>query len=297
MKKIRAITGPMRLPFLLLTPSCVVLGAGVSYWKIHQIDIPLFVLILLGAVCAHISVNAFNEYFDWKSGLDHKTLKTPFSGGSGTLPDDPSAVPYALVTAWVSFFVTLGLGIYFVWLKGWLLIPLGIAGMLSLILYTIWFTKNPFLCLITPGLGFGIFMVMGTEFVLSGMYSWAGFFASLTPFFLVNDLLLLNQFPDVEPDRSTGRRHIPVMYGIRTASIIYGIFLVLSYFSIITGVLFGFLPWASLIGLLTLPLGLKAFLGAYRYGDNVKRLLPYMGMNVIINLATPALVGVGLFIS
>ncbi len=40
-------------------------------------------LALLGAFLAHISVNTLNEYFDFKSGLDLETIKTPFSGGSG----------------------------------------------------------------------------------------------------------------------------------------------------------------------------------------------------------------------
>lgn len=42
-------------------------------------------------------------------------------------------------------------------------------------------------------------MVMGTHFALTGEYSATAGLASLVPFFLVSDLLLLNQFPDVEP--------------------------------------------------------------------------------------------------
>ena len=47
-------------------------------------------LVLIGAVSAHISVNTFNEYFDFLSGLDAKTVKTPFSGGSGALVENPN---------------------------------------------------------------------------------------------------------------------------------------------------------------------------------------------------------------
>ncbi len=297
MKVMKSILGPMRVPFLLLTPSCVTLGAGVSYWHTGKLDWVLFIFVLIGAICAHISVNAFNEYYDWKSGLDFKTLKTPFSGGSGTLPENPSSARYAITTAWISFIITLSLGVYFVWLRGLMLLPIGIAGLLSLILYTIWFTKNPILCLISPGLGFGIFMVMGTEFVLSGSYSWTGFIASLVPFFLVSDLLLLNQFPDVEPDRSVGRRHILIIYGFRAGSIIYGIFLGFAYLTIIIGVIFKYLPVASLLGYITIPLAIKAFMGAYRYEDDIKGLMPSMGMNVLVNLLTPVLTAVGFFIS
>ena len=75
---------------------------------------------------------------------------------------------------------------------------LGLAGLLLVFGYTIWFTRDPYLCLIAPGLGFGPFMVMGTHFVLTGNYAWTAFIASLIPFFLVSNLLLLNQFPDVD---------------------------------------------------------------------------------------------------
>jgi len=297
MQKIKAIFGPMRIPFLLLTPSCVFLGAGVSYWRMKSIEIPLALLILLGALSAHVSVNAFNEYFDWKSGLDKRTTRTPFSGGSGTLPENPGLAPYALAIAWISFSITLALGIYFVWLRGWMILPIGIGGLLFLILYTIWFTKNPLLCLVSPGLGFGTFMVMGTDFVLSGDYSWSSFIASLIPFFLVSDLLLLNQFPDIEPDQEVGRKHIPIIYGVETSSIIYGVFLLFAYLAVIAGVILNMLPRASLLGIITVPLAFMAFLGAYKHGNDIKKLIPFMGMNVLVNLFTPALVGLGLFLA
>jgi 1,4-dihydroxy-2-naphthoate octaprenyltransferase len=36
----------------------------------------LFIIILIGALSAHISVNMLNEYYDFKSGLDLKINKT-----------------------------------------------------------------------------------------------------------------------------------------------------------------------------------------------------------------------------
>jgi len=63
---------------------------GVSTVVANQIsvDLPLLLLILLGAVLAHVSVNTLNEYYDFKSGLDLTTTKTRFSGGSGALPEN-----------------------------------------------------------------------------------------------------------------------------------------------------------------------------------------------------------------
>ena len=188
------------------------------------------------------------------------------------------------------------IGAYFLHVRGLLLLPLGILGLLVIFAYTPWFTRNPFLSLIAPGLGFGPLMVMGTAFALTGTYSWAASFASLVPFFLVSDLLLLNQFPDVEADQRVGRRHFPIVVGKQASSYIYGVFLLLAYLSIVLGVCYGYLPRFSLLGLITLVLAVPAFVGARKYATDTGKLIPYMGLNVILNIATPVLVAAGLFI-
>jgi len=150
--------------------------------------------------------------------------------------------------------------------------------------------------LVAPGLGFGPLMVMGTHFVLTGEYSWTAFIASLVPFFLVNDLLLLNQFPDADADQSVGRRHFPIIIGRPASSLIYGAFLALAFLSIVLGVTLGQLPRAGLIGLLALAIAIPASVGAYRYAEETSKLMPYMGLNVVINIVTPVLVAVGLLV-
>ena len=294
MNNLKYLLGPMRLPFVILAPACVLLGIGTAFWTTGQVSLLHAVLALIGAVAAHISVNAFNEYFDFKSGLDFKTERTPFSGGSGTLPEKPAAARQALGTALITFSLTALIGLYFLYVWGLLLLPLGLLGLLLLFAYTPWFTRNPWLCLIAPGLGFGVLMVMGTHFVLTGEYSLTALIASLVPFFLVSDLLLLNQFPDVEADQSIGRKHFPITSGRRASSFIYNAFLLLAYLAIILGVVLGLLPPLSLIGLLTLIIAVPVMVGVYRYAEDIQRLTPYMGLNVIINIVTPVLVAVGL---
>lgn len=78
----------MRPSFLALSPLCVFLGLSTSLATEPQVNIFTFVLVLMGAISAHISVNMLNEYYDFISGLDLKTEKTAFSGGSGALPDN-----------------------------------------------------------------------------------------------------------------------------------------------------------------------------------------------------------------
>ena len=297
MTTLKNIAGPMRVPFLVLAPACVLLGIGTAVWQTDGVSFFAAVFVLIGAVAAHISVNAFNEYYDFKSGLDLKTERTPFSGGSGTLPENPEMLRITLVTAWGAFAATAIIGIAFLLIRGSALLPLGLAGLLLVFGYTLWFTRHPFLCLIAPGLGFGPLMVMGTHFVLTGEYSWTAFIASLVPFFLVSNLLLLNQFPDADADRSVGRKHLPITIGRKKSSYVYGVFLLLTYLSIGAGVFFNWLPGKALIGLASAVIAVPAFIGAYRYHADMEKLLPYMGMNVVINLLTPVLVAVGLLIA
>ncbi len=239
---------------------------------------------------------ALNEYADFKSGLDLSTEKTPFSGGTGTLPANPDKAHLALMTGLVALAVTAAVGIYFVIMRGWWLAPLGLLGLLNIVAYTPSLTRSWLLCLLAPGLGFGPMMVMGTEYCLTGTYSLTGLVASLTPFFLVSDLLLLNQFPDREPDRAVGRNHLIIASTPDRGVTVYGLFLLGAYVAPLVGWLGGALPVGALLGLLTVPLAIQTFRGVRRHHESVPALLPSMGQNVILNLATPVLMAVGLFV-
>ena len=292
----KEIFGPMRVPFLILTPACALLGIATAVRSGVPINAMQVLVVLIGAVCTHISVNAFNEYEDFKSGLDARTQRTPFSGGSGTLPANPGMARSALAIALVAFSIVALTGIYFTWQRGLALLPLGLVGMIIILAYTPWLTKNPVLCLVAPGLGFGPFMVMGTHFALTGEYSITSFAVSLVPFFLVSNLLLLNQFPDVDADRTVGRKHFPILIGRHLSSILFSTFLILTYLAIIFGVIFAVLPLGALLGLGTLVLAIPLLRGSIMHADDIQNLVSFMGKNVLVNLLTPVLVAIGLFI-
>ena len=293
----KEILGPMRLPFLILAPVCVFLGIASAVWEAGNINWFHAFLAMLGGIAAHISVNTLNEYFDFKSGLDFRTQRTPFSGGSGTLPDKPEMAKTVLITSLTTAGITGLLGVYFMIVRGPGILPLGLVGLLVIFTYTSVLNRNLLLCLIAPGLGFGTLMVMGTHFVLTGSYSWPAFFASLVPFFLVSNLLLLNQFPDAEADRSVGRRHLPIVAGNKVSAVVYGAFLLLTYITVVVGGFLGYLPWLALLGLLTVFAAVPTTLNVYRNADNIEKLMPSLGMNVIITMATPILMAVGLLIA
>ena len=290
-----AVFGPMRLPFLILTPACVALGAASAHYAGDPIQLGHFALALLGGVLAHVAVNALNEYEDYRSGLDLRTERTPFSGGSGTLPAAPERLHYALVTALVSAALVLAIGLYFTWLRGRDILPLGLLGLVVILAYTRWLTRSVLLCLIAPGLGFGTLMVLGTQFALTGQYTLTALAASFVPFFLVSNLLLINQFPDVEADRSVGRRHLLVVAGPRVAAWVYAAFLAATYATVIAGWYTGLFPVLALIALATVPLAVSTAIGALRHGTDIPALIPHLGRNVLICIATPMLLATGLF--
>jgi 1,4-dihydroxy-2-naphthoate octaprenyltransferase len=293
----RDFLGPMRVPFLILAPACALLGLGTAVWTSGGVNAFHAVLTFLGAIAAHVSVNALNEYFDFKSGLDARTQPTPFSGGSGTLPAKPELAGHALRVGLIAMGITALIGLYFLFVQGLGLLPLGLLGLVVIFAYTPWLAHRAILCLLAPGLGFGTLMVMGVDYALTGEYSWTAFVASLVPFFLVNNLLLLNQFPDVEADRSIGRRNLPILIGKKSSAIVYAVFLSLTYLSILLGVLLELLPTAALLGLGTLLLAVPAVVDAWRYAEETPQLIRSMGLNVLINILTPALMGVGLLIA
>lgn len=277
-----------RFKFLTLSLACVLLAIGSAIHAGHSIDPILAGLVLLAALSAHASVNLFNEYSDFKSGLDFKTVKTPYSGGTGNLPAHPYLANRVLFLAIFTLLLTIVIGLYLVWLRGWLLLIPGITGVVIILAYTGWINRWPWICLLAPGLAFGPIMVIGSEIALSGQATVISALASLVPFFVVNNLLLLNQVPDIEADKSVGRRHIAIAYGFNTAFNLFRQFNLTAATVIISAVLLGYFPVIALVALL--PLVING-------GPTTLDSLPEkMKKNVIAANAAPALLGLSLML-
>lgn len=291
-----SLVGVIRPPFLILTPVCVLLGVATAHWEGQPVDTLHAVLALFGALSAHISVNALNEYLDFRSGLDLQTRRTPFSGGSGTLVARPELAGGALLIGVVSLLATILVGLYFLAKIGWALLPIGLAGVLVIVAYTDWINRNRWLCLVAPGLGFGPLMVLGTYYVATGGLSLAAVAVSLIPFFLVNNLLLLNQFPDIEPDRGVGRDNFPIALGPATSARIYAFFAIAAYATLTAAAFVGWLPFSTLAALVTAALAWHAWRGAAHFGPESAGQPDFLRSNVIATLATPALISAALYL-
>lgn len=296
MSKIITALRSSRPSFLILTPVCVFLGLSAALSIQPAVNYFNLALVLLGAIAAHISVNTLNEYFDFRNGLDFNTSRTPFSGGSGGLVANPEAVNAVFYVAVFALLLTVLIGIYFITIYGLAILPIGIAGILIVLTYTQWINKNPLLCLVAPGLGFGPLMVVGTSFVLTGEYTYFSVIVSLVPFFLVNNLLLLNQYPDIEADRNVGRNHFPIAYGVRKSTIVYASFVMASIFVITIGIVTTLFPKTSLISFVPLTAALVMAPGILKNANDNRKLIPYLGINVVVAVTTPVILAITLLI-
>ena len=289
-----ALLKTARPAFLLLTPCCLSVAVAFAIYESIEIDPVNLALIFLGALAAHISVNMLNEYYDYKIGLDLQTQRTAFSGGSGTLPTSPELAESVFFCGLLCLVFTALIGLYFLLAIGWGLLPVGLSGMLLVYFYSSQITRRPLLCLLAPGLGFGPFMILGAYYILNGHYSFAVLMTSFIMLFVASNLLLLNQFPDLEPDRAAGRLHLPILVGRKNAALVYVLFLVMAYVLLLLSVYLKLLPIYSVLGMFTLFLGIPAAIFVLRFYDNMARLMPALALNVALTLSLPVLISIGL---
>ncbi len=280
----------IRAPFLPLSLVLAFLGTCIA-WYYGAFHLGHALLAGFGLLLAHVSVDVLNEYFDYRSGVDLRTQRTPFSGGSGALPMGLITPKQALWLGTGALIVIVPIGIYFTLDKGWALMPLLVVSAALIVFYTSFILKMGWPEW-APGVGMGSLPVLGMFFIQTGEYTTAATIASIPSGILVHNLLLLNEFPDVEADASANRRTLPIVAGKRKASLFYSAMTILVYLWIIGSVIAGEMPAFSLLGLLTLPLAVKAILGSMKY-DDMSKLGPAMASNVMVVLITQLLMGIG----
>ncbi len=286
----------VRPQFLILDPCVVSVGVALAVYNGAPFNLLYTILALIGVVLGHISVNVLNDYFDYKSGIDLRVHRTPFSGGTGILPaqklNPKSVYKFGVAT----LILALIIGVYFLFIYPFALIPLVIIAAVSVYLYTTHFAKWT-IGEFAAGLNLGALVVLGAYITQTGVYTIPAIAACIAPGILVCNLLFLNEFPDVEADISGKRRTIPIVVGLKKAAKIYTVLTILVYVSIIIPVTLGILPIPTLIALATIPLAAKAISLALKYPDNVEKLMPALQSNVLTVLLTPTLMTVGLIVA
>lgn len=288
----------MRPQFLTLIPCVLALGVAVAYLEGHFNGIHLLIA-LFASLLVHGSVNILNDYTDWVRGTDKLVERTPFSGGSGLIKAGMLSPKVVLIEGIVTFGIALAVGIYFIFLYPVLLWVVAIGGLLT-VLYTPLLTKV-IITELFPGIGLGMIPVIGAYVVMQpvgkGAITPAILWASIPAGILVSGLLWINELPDIKADTATGRRHGVLLLGTKNAAIGYAMLLVLTYIFVIVPVVLGILPVWSLLGLLSIPIAIKAGTGAIKNHDSIPGIIPALGQNVITVLSTPVLMAIGILIA
>lgn len=237
-----------RAPFLALPVTLAGLGTATAVLA-GGFDPLAALLAFVGLLVLHVSINARNEYRDFQSGVDLATDPTPYSGGSGTLPagdlQPAAAQRLAMVTAGIGALI----GAYFVLVVGIVFVPIIILGAVSVLFYTSHLTRYG-LGELFAGLGLGGLPVVGTGLVQVGSITPAMLLAAVPATLLTFNLLLLNEFPDVEADRRGDRRNLIHRFGRSKAGIVYVAMGVGVPLSIVAGTFLGHLPLTALLGVL-----------------------------------------------
>jgi 1,4-dihydroxy-2-naphthoate octaprenyltransferase len=292
MKTIKVWFLETRPQFLTLSVVLAFLGTSIA-WYDGYFNLWHALLAGIGLVLTHASVNILNDYFDFRSGIDLATRRTPFSGGSGILRAGLLTPRQVLWLGIVLLLLAIPIGIYFIIIhdNGWQLLPLLVVAAFFIVMYSPFILKRPW-----PewaaGAGLGALPILGLYFAQSGAYTATVAVACVPSALLVHNLLLLNELPDAEADTRASRRTLPIAIGKKGAAIFYSIVAVAVYLWIIAWVAAGFMPVWTLLALLSLPLTLRAINGALHY-DDPSRLMPGMAANVMTVLLTQLLLGIG----
>jgi 1,4-dihydroxy-2-naphthoate octaprenyltransferase len=294
MFNLRAFAGIARVPFLLLPVTLVASGAAAAAYE-GSFSLSRTVVALVGLVALHVAVNVLNEWSDMRTGIDLHTVRTPFSGGSGTLPSgaisSQSALAFGL--GWAA--VGLATGVWLLTQVGWILIPIMVLGAFFVFGYTDMLARVGW-GEIAAGFGLGGLSVIGVALVQAGTLGQAAVAAALPATLMTFNLLLLNEFPDEEPDRAGGRRNLVIVLGRRRAAAIYSAAALMTPTAVLASVVVDVLPFLSLAAILPSLMLVKPLGWAFSTpGEPVP--ISALGSNVVWILATNSLLAITLAVS
>lgn len=217
---IKAWIEAMRLRTLPVGCSGVIGGTACALYHGHFAVLP-FLICLFFAILSQISSNFANEYYDFKNGLDKKG-REGFRRGVTEGDITPLAMKRAT-------FLTLAIacvaGCSLIIWGGWWLIFIGIA----IAIFALAYSTGPF-PLSHNGLGdvtviifFGFVPVIFTQYVISTilLFDSTTILTGAAIGLMASNVLIVNNYRDVEDDRSVGKRTTVVLLGKKTMSIVY----------------------------------------------------------------------------
>ncbi|MCG3173268.1 MAG: 1,4-dihydroxy-2-naphthoate octaprenyltransferase [Myxococcota bacterium] len=219
-------------PPTLFAAIAPVLVGGAAAWRFGRADGAEFswpgcFAALLGAVFIQIGTNFANDVSDYRKGADtEERLGPPRAVSSGLLTPRQ-----AWAGVWTSFALAVAAGLFLTFFRGWPIVAIGVASILSGLAYT----GGPW-PLGYNGLGdlfvlvfFGFVAACGTSWVCVGNIPPPAWIAALAVGLLATAILAVNNVRDVSTDVKAGKRTLAVRFGTGFVKAEYAACIVIPY--------------------------------------------------------------------
>lgn len=242
---------PRTLP---ASASGVLMGSALA-WADGSFHLLPALVALCVALLLQIGSNLANDVYDFERGADTGERQGPQRvTQAGWLT--PRQMKRGL---WTIIGLAVLIGLYLVFLRGWVMALVGIAAIACAILYT----AGPF-PLAYYGLGdllvfvfFGVLSVCGTYYVQAGSISENALRMSIPIGLIITDILVVNNLRDLEIDRAARKHTTAVRMGEGWTRAQYCLFMALAFLLVPLWVWRGAMPVWSLLVWLSLPLAWK----------------------------------------
>ena len=223
----------------------VLLGTIIAFSE-TRVNVTLFILMMLVTLFLQAATNMFNEYYDFKRGLDNEQSV----GIGGTIVRNGVSPSTVLGLALALYGAAALMGLYIAGSTSWWLIAVGGVAMAIGYLYT----GGPLPIAYTPlgelfsGVTMGMAIVLISYFIQTGHVSGWAIALSIPSMILVGAIMMSNNIRDLEGDKEGGRKTLAILAGRENAVTILLLFFAVSYLWILIMVLTGLLtPWALLV--------------------------------------------------
>jgi len=263
---------------------------ALTYGKIH---FPLFFAMLIASVFIQMATNMFNEYYDFKRGLDTEQS----IGIGGTIVRNGVKPKTVLNLAFMLYGISVLIGVYICMETSWMLAVVGVLSMMVGYFYT----GGPYPIAYTPfgelfsGVVMGMLLILIAFYIQTETVTTEAVLLSIPSMLLVAGIMLANNIRDLEGDKEGGRKTLAILVGRSNAITILMLFFIISYGWIIAMILFGHLtPWALLVFL-----SVKKPIGAitvFRKNHIPIHVMPAMKNTAVTNTLFGLLLGIGILI-
>jgi len=260
--KMRAWIQAFRLKFLPQGVMPVLIGTAAAYRANDIFFRDLFLLSFFGMTLVQFSLTMLDDWHDYTRGTDTTATdeKNPYSGGSGALVDG-SITPWEMIfVVTVFYIIAAGIGLYLTATRGIEILYIMLAGFFISIFYSLkpfqfaYRGAGEFMML----LGYGPTITLGAYFVQAQHLSAQAAFAGLLPGMLMWTMIIVNEIPDYEEDKKTGKRNLVVIYGRETGVKLFAAGLAAVYLFIGAAAALRVFPAGTALALLSLPFAGRA---------------------------------------